>query len=125
MTFVQATKSYFLRWKDFQGRSSRSEYWWAVLSVTLISALLGFIVGFFGAMAGLSMTTTQLLLVPIQIFLTIASFALVIRRLHDTDRSGWWYFIFLTVIGILVLIIWYCQKGTDGENRFGKDPLLD
>ena len=125
MTFVQATKSYFLRWKDFQGRSSRSEYWWAVLSVTLISALLGFIVGFFGAMAGLSMITTQLLLVPIQIFLTIASFALVIRRLHDTDRSGWWYFIFLTVIGILVLIIWYCQKGTDGENRFGKDPLLD
>ena len=62
---------------------------------------------------------------PIQIFLTIASFALVIRRLHDTDRSGWWYFIFLTIIGILVLIIWYCQKGTDGENRFGKDPLLD
>ena len=125
MTFVQATKSYFLRWKDFHGRSSRSEYWWAVLSVTIISALLGFIVGFFGALAGLPMTTIQLLLVPIQIFLTIASFALVIRRLHDTDRSGWWYFIFLTVIGIIVLIIWYCQKGTDGENRFGKDPLLD
>ena len=64
-------------------------------------------------------------IVPIQIFLTIASVALVIRRLHDTDRSGWWYLIFLTIIGIFVLVIWYCQKGTEGENRFGKDPLLD
>ena len=125
MTLVQATKSYFLRWRDFQGRSSRSEYWWAVLSVFVISSLLGFFVGFFGALAGLSMTTIQLLIVPIQIFLTIASVALVIRRLHDTDRSGWWYLIFLTIIGIFVLVIWYCQKGTEGENRFGKDPLLD
>ena len=125
MTLVQATKSYFLRWRDFQGRSSRSEYWWAVLSVFVISSLLGFVVGFFGALAVLSMTTIQLLIVPIQIFLTIASVALVIRRLHDTDRSGWWYLIFLTIIGIFVLVIWYCQKGTEGENRFGKDPLLD
>ena len=46
-----------------------------------------------------------------------------VRRLHDTDRSGWWYLIVLTIIGIIPLIIWFCTRGTIGENRFGPDPL--
>ena len=131
MNFTDAVKAYFLKWNDFRSRSSRSEYWWATLFVTLASIpvglIIGFVLGFLFAIAGFSETTTQTLvgivMLPVQIFIIIASTCLVIRRLHDVDKSGWWYLIMFTIIGLIPLIIWYCSKGTDGDNRFGKDPL--
>ena len=47
MSFVDAVKAYFFKWNDFRGRSSRSEYWWATLFVTLASYPVGFIIGGF------------------------------------------------------------------------------
>ena len=131
MSFTNAIKAYFLKWNDFRSRSSRSEYWWATLFVTLASFPLGFIVGFvigfLSVTAGFSETTMENVLVivmlPVQIFIIIASTCLVIRRLHDVDRSGWWYLIIFTIVGMIPLFIWYCTKGTEGDNRFGKDPL--
>jgi hypothetical protein len=50
--------------------------------------------------------------------------AMGVRRLHDTDRSGWWWLIgFIPLIGIIVLIVFGCFEGTRGPNRFGPDPL--
>ena len=131
MNFTDAVKAYFLKWNDFRSRSSRSEYWWATLFVTLASFPVGYIIGFVIAIlfltAGFSETTMEIVVVivmlPIQIFIIIASTCLVIRRLHDVDKSGWWYLIIFTIIGIIPLLIWYCSKGTNGDNRFGKDPL--
>ncbi|HEY2532705.1 MAG TPA: DUF805 domain-containing protein [Xanthobacteraceae bacterium] len=59
---------------------------------------------------------------------TLATFlpglSLAVRRLHDLDRSGWWCLVFLIpLIGVIILIIWFCSKGTDGPNRFGPDRL--
>lgn len=52
--------------------------------------------------------------------------SITVRRLHDTDRSGWWVLLILIpIIGDIVLLIFLCQKGTEGENRFGKDPKSD
>jgi len=131
MNFTDAVKAYFLKWNDFRSRSSRSEYWWATLFVTLASYIVGFIIGFVIAflftILGYSETTVEVLvaiaILPFQIFIIIASTCLVIRRLHDVDKSGWWYLIIFTIIGMIPLLIWYCSKGTDGDNRFGKDPL--
>ena len=131
MNFTDAVKVYFLKWNDFRTRSSRSEYWWATLFVTLASYPVGFIIGFviafLLAIAGFSDTTMEIAvgisILPVQIFIIIASTSLVIRRLHDVDKSGWWYLIIFTIIGMIPLLIWYCSKGTDGDNRFGKDPL--
>lgn len=54
----------------------------------------------------------------------LPSLAVSSRRLHDTGRSGWWQLlILLPVIGWIALIVFYAQKGTDGPNRFGPDPL--
>ena len=54
----------------------------------------------------------------------IPSIAVSVRRLHDTDRSGWWWLImFVPLIGIILLLIWYCSRGTQGANRFGEDTL--
>jgi uncharacterized membrane protein YhaH (DUF805 family) len=43
--------------------------------------------------------------------------------MHDTNRSGWWYFLIFTFVGVIPLIIWLATRGTIGENRFGADPL--
>jgi uncharacterized membrane protein YhaH (DUF805 family) len=47
-----------------------------------------------------------------------------VRRLHDRDRTGWWWFIFFVpLVGPIVMFIWFVLKGTRGDNRFGRDPL--
>jgi uncharacterized membrane protein YhaH (DUF805 family) len=55
--------------------------------------------------------------------LFLPSLAVAVRRLHDIDRTGWWILIAFTIIGIILLIVWDCIKGTTGPNRYGPDPL--
>ena len=94
MSFVEAVKEYFIRWNDFKTRSSRSEYWWATLFVTfasyIVSFAVGFFIGFTFADAGFSeevtMTIVGIATLAMQIFIIIASTALVVRRLHDVDK---------------------------------------
>ena len=54
----------------------------------------------------------------------LPSWAVMIRRLHDVNRSGWWILISLTIIGIIPFVYWTCIKKSDeNENRFGSNPL--
>jgi len=57
--------------------------------------------------------------------LFLPSLAVAVRRLHDTNRSGWWYLIAFTIIGIIPLIIWFATRGTIGDNQYGPDSLSD
>ena len=53
----------------------------------------------------------------------LPSIAVAVRRLHDTDRSGWWILLgFIPIIGGIVLLVFYVLEGTQGPNRFGPDP---
>ena len=116
MTFTQAIASGFRRYFDFTTRSSRSEYWWWTLFSILASAVATvFDELLFDGAAILDALNTIVLFIP---GVTVA-----VRRLHDTDRSGWWFLIAFTIIGILLLIYWYVQPGTTGSNRYGYDPL--
>jgi uncharacterized membrane protein YhaH (DUF805 family) len=54
----------------------------------------------------------------------LPSLALAVRRLHDLDRTGWWLLLALIpLIGEIILLIWFCTRGTVGPNRFGPDRL--
>jgi uncharacterized membrane protein YhaH (DUF805 family) len=55
--------------------------------------------------------------------LLLPGLAVSARRLHDLDRTAWWLLLLLTGIGVILLIIWDCMRGTQGPNRFGPDPL--
>jgi len=118
MNFVDAIKSGFSKYVTFSGRAYRSEYWYWVLFVviaslvalTLDSAILGY------SPSGASPITGIFDLVTF-----LPSLALAARRLHDMDRTAWWLLIALTGIGSLLLIIWFCFRGTQGPNRFGPD----
>jgi len=57
--------------------------------------------------------------------LLIPSIAVGVRRLHDTDKSGWWMLLSVVPIANLVLLVFFCLDGTKGENRFGPDPKAD
>ena len=120
MHFIESTKNYFLKWNDLSTRISRSEFWWGNLGVTITSIIVGFAVGFLSVLVGFP---SELVLLPFQIFLLIASTALSVRRLHDINKSGWWLLIYLTIVGILLLFYWACSKGDTDENVFGPDPL--
>ena len=125
MGFVEASKSYLVKWSNFKERTSRSEYWWGYLFSVIFSFSIGFIIGIAAALMGVEegSTTMGLLQLPLTLFIMIAGLSLGVRRLHDIDRSGWWCLIIFTIIGIFVLIYWACKRGNEGENRFGADPL--
>jgi len=119
MGFGQAVKTCFRKYADFRGRAPRSEYWYFVLA----NFLLGLAVGFVCAIvAGKSALFVGVGLMVLVIFLP--SLAAQVRRLHDTNASGWWVLLSLIpYVGGLIMAVWYCFKGTEGENRFGPDPL--
>ncbi len=116
--FVPTVKTVFSRWKDFDGRSARSEYWLFALFCVITNFLVGIIAGVLGDTLGSIVS----LIVSLGLF--VPSLSVAVRRLHDTDRSGWWFLIALIpILGLLVFIYFAVQKGTTGPNRFGADPL--
>ena len=118
MNLVDATKSFFIRWNDFRGRSIRSEYWWAVLAIGILSAVLEYSLRF-----SVGDELGSLILLPFSLFVAFAAIALGVRRFHDMDRTGWWCLLDLTIIGIFIRLVWFCYRGTIGDNRYGADPL--
>lgn len=122
--FGTASARFFTRAFDFQGRASRAEYWWVQLMIG--SVLFGSIItigslGDSGQATGVAETLSLLLLVFLVIGV-IPGISLAVRRLHDTDRSGFWCLLSLIPFGGIVLLVFYCIGGTRGENRFGRDP---
>lgn len=115
MDFITAVKTGFGKFATFQGRARRSEYWFFMLFLILASTVFTIIDATTG-IGVLSLIFSLVTLIPV--------IAVSVRRLHDTNRSGWWYLLFLVpLVGAIVLIIWFCTKGTAGDNRFGADPV--
>ena len=118
MNFVEAVKSGFQNYVHFSGRASRSEYWYWWLFCILLGIAVGLIDAVLFPRSNAHPITTIGELIVLLPFLAVS-----IRRLRDLDRSGWWYLLVLTGIGAIVLIVWYCMRGTVGPNRFGPDPI--
>jgi len=100
------------KYADFSGRARRSEYWWFTL--TNIIALFVLIL----------LTTISdifwVLYVGYALALIVPSLAVTVRRLHDTDKSGWWILIALVpFVGGIILLVFMCIDSTPGPNRFG------
>jgi|HubBroStandDraft_6_1064221.scaffolds.fasta_scaffold1298706_1 uncharacterized membrane protein YhaH (DUF805 family) len=126
MNFSAAVESAFRRYVDFNGRSSRSEYWYFFLFGFLFGLVLGIARAIaLGAGGGPNSTATAFTVITylVDLAFVLPSLAVFVRRMHDTNRSGWWYFLVFTIIGVIPLVIWLATRGTIGENRFGADPL--
>ncbi len=114
MDFAQAVSSGFKNYVGFEGRASRSEYWYW----TLFSVILSAVAATMDAFAGLGFFSGA-----VSLGLLLPSLAVAFRRIHDIDRTAWWILLSFTIIGGIVLLVWFCLRGTTGPNRFGSDPL--
>jgi uncharacterized membrane protein YhaH (DUF805 family) len=125
MTFGEAVKSVLGKYATFTGRASRSEYWYFILFVVILDIVLNILdVGVLHtAMITAAGTQVGILSGIAGLVLLLPSLGVAVRRLHDVGRSGWWLLLGLTVIGGLVLLYWYVQPGTSGQNDYGPDPL--
>ena len=130
MTFGESIKTCFSKYVTFSGRAQRSEFWWWTLFTWVTSMVLsgvdsvlfGTVTTYDGGFE--ASTNTPILSGFFSLAILLPSISVAVRRLHDTDRSGWWYWIVLIpLIGIIVLIVFWATKGTGGPNRFGDDPL--
>jgi uncharacterized membrane protein YhaH (DUF805 family) len=114
----------------YRGRASRSAYWWFSLFQGLVGIALELIL--FGPLASAgrsgghtgstaAVAISFIILVPVFIWMGLASLAVTVRRLHDTDRSGWWLLLGLVpYVGGLTILIFTMRAATPGPNQF--DP---
>jgi uncharacterized membrane protein YhaH (DUF805 family) len=122
MGFGTAVTTVFGKYVGFQGRARRSEFWWWILFTFLLGIVAGILDAFIDPPIAGQIHLGYIATI-FQLAVLLPSIAVAVRRLHDTDRSGWWLFLALIpLIGAIILIIWYCQKGTAGPNKFGADP---
>ncbi len=120
MSFVDAIRRVLGQYATFSGRARRSEYWWFVLAYAIAAIVASVIdlalgtdakVGNYGLVGGV-----------LGLALLAPTLAVGCRRLHDTDRSGWWQLLgIIPIVGAIILIIWFCGDSRP-DNRFGANP---
>lgn len=109
--YLEVLKKYIV----FNGRARRKEYWMFVLFNMIIATALAYIQPMFGLEPYLYSLYMLAVFLP--------TLAVVFRRLHDTNRSGWWLlFGFIPLIGAIVLFVFMIQDSWPGENRYGPNP---
>ena len=110
------------RYAEFTSRSRRKEYWMFLLlsiGIYIIASILDGIAGLNGMIAGRYGPVTAL----VALGLLVPSLAVSVRRLHDSDRSGWWLLLGLVpIFGEIIVLVFMVLRGTRGANRFGADP---
>lgn len=106
--FLEAVKLFFTHYTDFNGRSRRSEYWWVVLFNAIVDTLIGAIA------PEITWIWSLVILVP--------TLALVVRRLHDVGKRGWFYlWILLPLVGSILVLI-QLLKDSAPDNQWGPNP---
>jgi uncharacterized membrane protein YhaH (DUF805 family) len=105
----------------FGGRAQRKEYWFFVLFNIIFSLVLSMVdglTGTFNAESGYGLLSGLYTLA-----VAIPGIAVSVRRLHDTGRTGWWFFILLIpVIGAIIFLVFMCFDGDENDNEHGPNP---
>ena len=110
MDFTKSIEVCFNKYANFEGRARKSEFWWFQLFCVIVQIV--------GTIIGLLLGYTELFVWIGYIIVLLPSLAVGARRLHDTGRSGWWQLLYLTIIGIIILIVWWVADGGK-KNKYG------
>lgn len=114
--YIKVLKNY----ATFSGRARRKEYWMFSLFNCIVWLIL----------CGLMLASESSLITGISVLYIFATFipslSVIVRRLHDIERSGWFYFIsFIPVVGPIIVLVWLCKEGATSANRYGADPKAE
>ncbi len=135
MSFGESVRTCINKYATFDGRASRSEFWWFYLFVLLVS-IVAMLPGYLFMIAGAAGTDEGsapgalfwigiMLIVAAAIFqlaLLIPQLAVGCRRLHDRGQSGWLQLLLLVPCGNIVLLVFWVMEGTPGDNAYGPKP---
>ena len=117
--YIEVLKKYTV----FNGRSQRKEYWYFFLFNIIAFILFTFIdaaIGTFNTETGTGIISTIYMLAVI-----LPYFGVGIRRLHDTNRTGWWLLLgIIPIIGPIVLIVFFCLDSDSDKNKYGENPKI-
>lgn len=115
MSPTESVSTCFKKYATFDGRASRPEYWWWVLFQVVLFIVVAIIFAVIAPKAVFAVYVVFLALL-------LPSIAVTVRRLHDTGRSGWWYFISLVpLVGGIILLVFTCEA-SHGPNQYGPPP---
>ncbi|MEH0846156.1 DUF805 domain-containing protein [Micromonospora sp. CPCC 205711] len=122
MSFTAAIRSVLTQYVGFTGRARRSEYWWFTLFNVLVGVAAAILDSVLGTTLG-SDGSTGVIGIIVSLALLLPALAVAVRRLHDTDRTGWWLLLGLVpIVGAIVLLVFFVSDSTPGTNRFGASP---
>ena len=114
---IEATKKMFQNYANFNGRTSRRDFWLALLGWYILVLVVAFACGFIGGLIGNNAPVFLVVLLVIASVLPVL--AVQVRRLHDINKSGLWYLIsFVPCIGAIILLVFYCSKSVDENNNY-------
>lgn len=129
MSFIESIRTVLSKYAVFNGRARLSELWWYYLAymvaqfALLLLAVISIVATTDPQETPALAVVAMLLLFALQIGLLLPTLAVVVRRLHDTGRSGFYYFLgFIPVAGPIILLVFLAGPGTPGPNPFGLDP---
>jgi uncharacterized membrane protein YhaH (DUF805 family) len=134
MDFMTSVRTCFTKYATFDGRASRSEFWWFYLFSVLVIMVVYVFPLFFSLMASLAPNgavsglfsilslVSNLALFAVSVGLMIPLFAVGSRRLHDRGQSGWLQMLVLVPCASIALVVLWILEGTPGPNMYGPPP---
>lgn len=115
-------KKCFKQYADFSGRARRKEYWMFQLFCVLFMFAVMIVGGILDSVFDSPGLFSMGLVCILGLAIIIPSLSVTVRRLHDTDKTGWWYLITLIPFGGIVLLVFMVTEGTNGSNTYGPSP---
>ena len=123
MNMKEAVVSVLTNWNNFSGRACRSEFWYFGLAVFLVSFIIS-IIEIATGMVDVESAEIGILTIIFTLFIFVPSISVTARRLQDRGWSGWWQLLYLTIVGILIIIVLNILPAKEDENKWGRNPLL-
>ena len=128
---IDACKEFFAKYATFSGRTSRKTFWMTVLGIFVITFLISFVSSLvFGtteiptevaaeeALKTYFGNPANIILMVWSLIMIVPSIAMSVRRLHDINKSGWWYLLSFIPFGSIVLFVFYCLPSVNEGNNY-------
>ena len=119
----EAVISVLTNWNNFSGRACRSEFWFFCLAAVLVQVIIS-IIEIATGMVDIESTEMGILSIIFTLLILVPSISVTSRRLQDRGLSGWWQLLYLTIIGIPVIVVLNMLPAKEDENNWGRNPLL-
>ena len=120
MSFGQSISHVLKNITNFEGRASRSEFWWWYVAIVILALIVNLVAWLISGAGSFTSTLFTIIFIVVYAVVALATLAVGARRLHDTGRSGWWWLLWLACcVGQVILLIFWLIPSQPGPNQHG------